>query len=124
MDIQVNKFTVQNLYRMETYTDQTAGTIYRQIPVTLTGERDPMRQEFFGASCMILVRGQSMPINFPIENVTSLEEAIAKFPEACVAVLTQMQEQALRQKILTPGINSSKSIKDLSKIDLSKIKKS
>lgn len=117
MDIQVAEFTVQNLYRLETYTDQTAGTIFRQIPVTLTGERDPMRQESFGASCMILVRGQPIPINFPIEGATSLEEAIAKFPEACIAYITKMQEESLRQKILTPGIASAKATIDLSKLN-------
>lgn len=114
-NLSVNPIVVQNLYEMRTYTDQQAGTIFRQIPILEDGSRDPMRQETFGASCTLLVRGQPMPITFQIDGATSLADAITKFPDAVRAAVQQMRDQALRSQLAAPGAPAAKSIIDLSK---------
>lgn len=114
-DIPITGMVQQNLYETRTYTDQGAGTIFRQIPITLTGDRDPMRQEAFGGAATLLVRGQPIPITFVIEGATSLEQAISMFPDAVRAAIAQMRDNALRQQLASPTASSSR-------IDLSKIR--
>lgn len=114
MDIKVNPIVVQNLYEMRSYTDQQAGTIFRQIPILEDGSRDPMRMESFGASTVMFINGQSLPITFQIEGATSLSEAIEKFPEAVKATVQKMHDEALRSQLQKPFSGG--------RIDLSKVK--
>lgn len=99
-DIFISPITPANLFRMETYTDQLAGTIFRQIPVLENGERDPMRMESFGGSCTILVNNRPLPITFTIEG-TCLGEAIENFAESVRACLQAMYDEGMKKKILT-----------------------
>jgi hypothetical protein len=122
MDITVTPITAVNLFRLETYVDRIAGTIFRQIPVTETGERDPMRQELFGGSCHIFINGRQVPINFPIDDATSLTEAIEKFAPACQACIQAIHDQQLRSKILSGG-GAVPNSKPVSTLDLSKTRK-
>lgn len=112
-DFKVNPIVVGNLYRTESYSDDTTGTIHRAIPVTVTGERDPMRMEYFGASSILNINGRAIPVQFNIVGATSLADAIDKFPAALVEHVKAMQEAALRNKILG---------KDQPHIDLSQLR--
>lgn len=100
--IDVKEITVGNLSRLETYTDDMAGTIFRKIPVLIDGSYDPMRMESFMGSCQILTAQGPIPINFPIA-ATSLAEALAQFPAAGTAAIQQLLDQSLRNKIIQPG---------------------
>jgi len=126
-DNPVPPIVLGNFYRIETYTDQTGATIYQQVPVTAYGERDPMRQDQFGGAGHILFNGRPTPINFQMEGVYSLGEAIEKFPEACQACIDKINDQAVRSKILTSGgaVSAGKKLngQNIPLIDLSKTRK-
>jgi len=105
--VKANPIDPTRLVEVRTYTDPAAGTIHRNIPVLATGERDPMRQELFMGSCVLQTPRGPMNVNFPIEAVTSLTEAVEKFAPSLMAAVEEMQNQALRNKIITGGNNSN-----------------
>ena len=87
------RFDVANLYQEEVFTDRTAGTIRRMVPVLVSGERDPSRPVLFSGQTQLLTPGGVLPLGFEIE-APSLEEAIAKFPAAVQEALNQAIEEA------------------------------
>src|SRR5690242_1579882 len=87
------RFDVANLYQEEVFTDRTAGTIRRMIPVLVSGERDPSRPVLFSGQTQLLTPGGVLPLGFEIE-AASLEDAIAKFPAAVQEALNQAIEEA------------------------------
>jgi hypothetical protein len=108
-DIQLD---VGNLYREETYTDLTVGTIQVLVPVTVTGAEDSSRSRQFVGQTQIMSPAGPLPLNAPIE-ATTLEEAIRKFPEAAQAAVEQLMEEAREMqrqeasRIVVPGADKA-----------------
>jgi hypothetical protein len=81
------------LYREEIYTDRRAGTIRRLTPVTVAGATDPGRPVLFSGQTQLLTPAGVLPLVFEIE-ASTLEEALAKFPEGVNAALEQAIDEA------------------------------
>jgi hypothetical protein len=87
------QFDAANLYQEDVYTDRAAGSIRRLRPVLASGEPDPARPLLFSGQTQLLTTGGVLPLGFEIE-AASLEEAIAKFPQAVQEALNQAIEEA------------------------------
>jgi hypothetical protein len=81
------------LYREEIYTDRRAGTIRRLTPVTVDGATDPKRPVLFSGQTQLLTPAGVLPLVFEIE-ASTLEEALARFPEGVNAALEQAIDEA------------------------------
>ena len=91
------KFDAASLYREEVFTDRTAGTIRRLVPVRPDGEQDPDRAVLYSGQTQLLTPGGVLPLGFELEAET-LEEAIAKFPAAVQDALNQAIEEAQQMR--------------------------
>jgi hypothetical protein len=87
------RFDAASLYQEDVFTDRAAGTIRRLRPVLVSGEPDTSRPMLFSGQTQLLTPGGVLPLGFEIE-AASLEEAIAKFPEAVQEALNQAIEEA------------------------------
>jgi hypothetical protein len=87
------------LYHEESFTDRKVGAIRRLTPVKSDGSPDPGRQPVFVGQAQLLTAVGALPLNFEIP-AKSLEEAIARFPEATkVAIERAMREiQEMRRQ--------------------------
>ncbi len=83
----------KNLYREESYTDLKVASLKRLVPVTAAGEPDPSREPRFVAQTQLMSQVGPVPVSALIEART-LEEAIAKFPEAVSRAVEEMIEEA------------------------------
>lgn len=98
----------QNLWREELYTDRAVGSIRVLVPVTASGEADPMRQTEYYAQTQVMTGGGPLPVEGLIEADT-LEDAVSKFGEATKAAVEDMIERAkayqreAASQIVTPG---------------------
>jgi len=81
------------LYREEIYTDRRAGTIRRLTPVTVDGATDPKRPVLFSGQTQLLTPAGVLPLQFELD-ASTLEEALAKFPEGVNAALEQAIDEA------------------------------
>jgi len=87
------RFDTANLYREEVFTDRTAGTIRRLVPIQVNGEPDPGRTVLYSGQTQLLTPGGVLPLGFEME-ATSLEDAINQFPVAVRQALEQAIEEA------------------------------
>jgi hypothetical protein len=87
------RFDTANLYREEVFTDRTAGTIRRLVPVQVNGEPDPGRAVLYSGQTQLLTPGGVLPLGFEME-AKSLEDAINQFPAAVRQALEQAIEEA------------------------------
>ena len=100
------------LYREEIYTDRRAGTIRRLTPVTVDGATDPKRPVLFSGQTQLLTPAGVLPLAFEIE-ATTLEGALAKFPEGVNVALEQAIEEAREMRreassrIVVPEVGAS-----------------
>ncbi|MGH8296640.1 MAG: hypothetical protein ACRETZ_14275 [Steroidobacteraceae bacterium] len=81
------------LYREEIYTDRRAGTIRRLTPVTVSGAVDSKRPVLFSGQTQLLTPAGVLPLAFEID-ASTLEEALARFPEGVNAALEQAIDEA------------------------------
>ena len=81
------------LYREEIFTDRRAGTIRRLTPVTVAGATDPGRPVLFSGQTQLLTPAGVLPLAFEIE-ASTLEEALAKFPEGVNVALEEAIDEA------------------------------
>ncbi|SEO68623.1 hypothetical protein [Aquisalimonas asiatica] len=96
------------LVQEETFTDGRVGAIRRMTPVNTDGSRDESRPVTYSGQSQVMTQGGALPLSFDIE-ADSLEDAIAKFPDAANQALEDMirrieemqREQAT--SIVTPG---------------------
>lgn len=86
------KMDVANLYREETFTDNTVGTLRRMTPVTAEGEVDPTRPLQFVGSTQVLTTAGPLPLSFEIE-AGSLTEAAQAFGDAARRSFEQTMEE-------------------------------
>ena len=87
------RFDAASLYQEDVFTDRAAGTIRRLRPVLASGEPDPSRPMLFSGQTQLLTPGGVLPLGFEIE-AASLEDAIARFPQAVQEALNQAIEEA------------------------------
>ena len=87
------RFDAASLYREEVFTDRTAGTIRRLVPVQVNGEPDTSRPTLYSDQTQLLTPGGVLPLGFEID-AASLEDAIARFPAAVQEALNQAIEEA------------------------------
>jgi len=81
-----------NLYREETFTDNSVGTLRRLSPVTTTGEPDTTRSTQYFGSTQVLTTAGPLPLSFEIE-ASSLAEAAANFGQAAEAAFERTMEE-------------------------------
>jgi len=86
-------FDGNNLYLEETITDLRVGTIRRLTPIGRDGKVDPLRPQVFYAQAQIMSQLGPLPVSAQIE-ATSLEEAIAAYPQAVEAGIQALMEEA------------------------------
>ena len=75
------RMDVSNLYREETFTDNTVGTLRRITPVTPEGDPDPGRPVQFVGSTQVLTTAGPLPLSFEIE-ASTLSEAAEGFSDS------------------------------------------
>ena len=96
------------LYREETFTDLRVGSLRRMVPVTKDGKDDPTRPTLYEGHASLMTQRGPLPLQFHIE-ASSLEDALAKFPELARMALTQTLEEIRRlqreaaSSIVVPG---------------------
>mgnify|MGYP001544806009 CR=1 FL=1 len=107
-------FTIdtKNLYREEGFTDMSAGSIRRLVPVTPDGSEDKSRTPVFVGSSQLMTEQGPLPLQASLE-ANNLEEAIAVFPAAMETAMQEMvqalmrlqqeQKQADDSRIIVPG---------------------
>jgi hypothetical protein len=103
------KMDASNLYREETFTDNTVGTLRRITPVTPDGEVDPSRSVQFVGSTQVLTTAGPLPLSFEIEAAT-LSEATEGFGDAAKQAfektmdeLKEYQRQQASQIVVPKG---------------------
>ena len=103
------RMDLSNLYREETFTDNTVGTLRRITPVTAEGEADDSRSVQFVGSTQVLTAAGPLPLSFEIE-ASSLAEAAEAFGDAAKAAfektmeeLKEMQRQQASQIVVPKG---------------------
>lgn len=114
MEIKAPKFNIDNLFEVHTYTDVVLGSITHNIPMRVfSGQgvpaRDHLRQEIFTGNTILHTTRGPMNISFPIEALT-LYDAVLNFDFHLNKTIKEMQDQQLRNQILSGGgaINNNK----------------
>ena len=87
----------QNLYREEAFTDLKAAAIRRLIPIRPDGSPDPQRSAMYVGQTQLMTPHGPLPVQAPIAAAT-LEEALARFPEAMQAAVAQMIAEVRRMQ--------------------------
>src|SRR5689334_5528832 len=83
------------LYREETFTDLRAGSLRRLVPVTREGKDDPARPVIYEGHASLMTPRGALPLQFHIE-ASSLEDALARFPDTARQALTETLEELRR----------------------------
>ncbi len=102
------KMDASNLFREETFTDNTVGTLRRLAPVTADGEPDPTRAQQFIGSTQVMTTAGPLPLSFeiPAETLSEAAEAFGAAArdafEKTMEELREMQRQQASQ-IVVPG---------------------
>ena len=86
------RMDVSNLYREETFTDNTVGKLRRITPVTPEGDPDPGRPVQFVGSTQVLTTAGPLPLSFEIE-ANRLSEAAEGFGEAAKEAFERTMEE-------------------------------
>jgi hypothetical protein len=107
-------FTIdtQNLYREEGFTDMSAGSIRRLVPVNPDGSDDKSRTPVFVGSSQLMTEQGPLPLQAALE-ANNLKEAVGVFPAAMEKAMQEMvqalmrlqqeQKQADDSRIIVPG---------------------
>ena len=61
------RFDTANLYQEEVFTDRTAGTIRRLVPMLANGAADPSRPVLYSGQTQLLTPGGVLPLGFEME---------------------------------------------------------
>lgn len=102
----------QNLYREEGFTDMSAGSIRRLVPVNTDGSDDTGRTAVFVGSSQLMTEQGPLPLQAQLV-ANDLSEAIAAFPIAMEKAMQEMvqalmrlqqeQKQTSDSRIIVPG---------------------
>ncbi len=102
------KVDVGNLYREEQFTDLKVASIKMLTPVNSDGTRDLSRTVTYIGQTQVLSQMGALPVHCTIE-ADSLDQAIAKFPDAAKVAIDEMMEEIREMqrkeasKIVMPG---------------------
>ncbi|MFQ5418022.1 MAG: cytoplasmic protein [Myxococcota bacterium] len=98
----------ENLYREEIFTDLKVATIRRLTPIQADGSDDVSRPVMFVGQTTLLSQAGPVPVQCQIE-ATSLEGALAQFPNAINEAIERMIDEARElqrqeaSRIVVPG---------------------
>jgi hypothetical protein len=101
-------FNGDNLYREDSFTDRTVGTIRRMTPVTSNGEDDTSRAVIYVGQTQVMTQMGALPLTFEIK-ADSLSAAIAAFDagarQAFEQTMKELEELRREQasSIVVPG---------------------
>lgn len=87
------RFSQNNLYQEEIFTDLRIASIHRFTPLKPNGEMDKSRKILFMGHTQVMTQQGPFPIQFPIE-AKNLQQAMDKLPEALEEALEKMTEEA------------------------------
>ena len=92
-------FTVDknNLYREENIIDMKAASIRCLTPIHPDGSIDESREKMFVGNTQLMSQHGPLPIHAPLKGST-LEEAMANFPEAMQIAMEEMIENVKRMQ--------------------------
>lgn len=88
------KIDTNKLYREESYTDLTFATIRRLMPVKIDGSPDESREPIFTGMTQLMSPNGPIPVQCLIEGAKTLEEAVAKMPDAVEKAVQEMIAEA------------------------------
>jgi len=92
-DLPEVKLDATQLYQEEIFTDRRAGTIRRLKPITPDGSADASRVTLYSGQTQLLTPAGVLPLVFDIE-ATTLDDAVAKFPDGVKVALEQAIDEA------------------------------
>jgi len=98
----------KNLYLEETFTDLKVCSIRRLTPITDDGSADKSRKPIFVGQTSLMSPNGPIPIQSVIQ-AKELQQAFKRFPEAMVAAMDRLLEEAKKYKqkedsrIIVPG---------------------
>ena len=112
--VPVEEITVDqdNLYLEEVFTDLKIATIRRLSPVTADGSPDETRDTLYQGQTQLMSQMGPLPVSCVIE-ASSMEEALAKFPEAIGKAVERMIDEAREiqrqeaSRIIVPGAGAA-----------------
>ena len=92
-DAETPRFDADHLYRQETYTDLSFGSIQVLTPVKSDGSPDAGRKPVFMGNANLLTPRGAIPVQCDIP-AGSLKEAIERFPAAIERGIEEMVQRA------------------------------
>lgn len=107
------RFNTDDLYRIDTFTDQRTGSIRRMTPVDADGNDDPSRPVRYVGEASAMTPAGTLPLNFELEG-DSLAEAAGGFAEGAEQAFKETIEELKRmqrdqqQSIMVPGQDGGK----------------
>lgn len=103
MPINVTPMKLENLYRCERYSDNTAGVLTECIPVAIAENgqavQDPVRQVVYLGETKLVTSGGVQDLGFLIP-AESLEEAVVNFAAACAGKIDEIESARIQQRML------------------------
>lgn len=102
------RFDTDNLYRIETFTDQQSGSIRRMTPVDSEGNDDPKRDVRYVGEASAMTPAGTIPLSFELEG-DGLAQAAEGFAEGAEHALRETIEELKRMQreqqgsIMMPG---------------------
>ncbi|HLZ20281.1 MAG TPA: hypothetical protein VKO67_11730 [Smithellaceae bacterium] len=88
------KIDANNLYKEESFSDMTYVSIRRLTPVKLDGSVDTNRETIYTGMAQLMSPNGPVPVHCMIEGAKTLEEAVAKLPEAIEKTVQEMIAEA------------------------------
>ncbi len=83
-----------NLYKEESFSDLTYVSIRRLTPVKIDGSVDASRETLYTGMAQLMSPNGPVPVHCMIEEAKSLEEAVAKLPDAIEKTVQAMIAEA------------------------------
>jgi hypothetical protein len=105
------RFDTDNLYRIDTFTDQRSGSIRRMTPVDAAGNDDPSRPVRYVGEASAMTPAGTIPLSFELEG-DDLAQAAGGFAEGAQGAFQETLEELKRmqreqqQSIMVPGQDS------------------
>lgn len=105
------RFNTDDLYRIDTFTDQRSGSIRRMTPVDADGKDDPSRPVRYIGEASAMTPAGTIPLSFELEG-ESLSQAAEGFAEGAQGAFQETLEELKRmqreqqQSIMVPGQDS------------------
>lgn len=102
------RFDTDNLYRIDTFTDQRSGSIRRMTPVDADGNDDPSRPVRYIGEASAMTPAGTIPLSFELEG-DSLAQAAEGFADGAQQSFQETLEELKRmqrdqqQSIMVPG---------------------